>query len=324
MLFWILLGVAAGLAALILLISYICFRLSCYAVRKPPTEKYPLPKGEIYEPYRDRMIAWMEETWATPHEDMEITSFDGLKLRGKYYEYAPGAPVELLMHGYRGCADGDMCGAMQRCFMLGRSALIIDQRACGTSEGNVISFGINESKDCRSWVDHMIRRFGPEVKILLTGISMGASTVLLAAGEELPENVVGLLADCGYTDAKSMIKRAAEMLKLPGGLTYPFARLGGRIFGGFDLNRAAPMDVISRCRLPLMIVHGEGDAFVPCSMSRTMFEAYQGPKVLFTVPKAGHGLSYLDDMEGYLQTYREFFNTTSVPVTLKGAEHDPF
>lgn len=311
---WILLGIAAGMAVLVLAISFICFWMSCYAVRKPETEKYPIPQGTIYEPYRDQMIAWMEETWATPHEDMEITSFDGLKLRGKYYEYAPDAPVELMMHGYRGCADRDLCGGMQRCFRLGRSTLIIEQRACGSSEGNVISFGINESKDCLRWVDHLIQRFGPDVKILLTGISMGAATVLMAAGENLPPNVVGVLADCGYTDAPTMIKKAARMMKLPPNLVYPFVRLGGRIFGGFDLNKAVPLEAITRCRLPLMLVHGEGDDFVPCDMSRQIYEAYQGPKTIFTVPDAGHGLAYLKDTEGYMNAYKEFFGTTVVPV----------
>ena len=307
---WIILGILL----LVLLISFICFLMACYATRKPEKEKYPIPKGTVYEPYRDQMIQWMEETWAAPHEDMEITSFDGLKLRGKYYEYAPGAPVELMMHGYRGLADRDLCGGMQRCFLLGRSALIIEQRACGSSEGHVISFGINESRDCRSWVDHLISRFGPDVKILLTGISMGASTVLLAAGEELPSNVVGLLADCGYTDAPSMIKRAAGMLKLPPNLAYPFVRLGARLFGGFDLNQAVPLEAVSRCRLPLMLVHGEGDDFVPCCMSRRIYEAYQGPKTIFTVPEAGHGLAYLKDPEGYLKVYKDFFGAASAPV----------
>ena len=311
---WIVIGTLLGLALLVLLISLICFMMACYASRKPKTEKYPIPKGTIYEPYRDQMIRWMEETWAAPHEDMEITSFDGLKLRGKYYEYAPGAPVELMMHGYRGLADRDLCGGMQRCFQLGRSALIIEQRACGNSEGHVISFGINESRDCHSWVAHLIRRFGPDVKILLTGISMGAATVLLAAGSDLPPNVVGLLADCGYTDAPSMIKRAAGMLKLPPNLAYPFARLGARIFGGFDLNGAAPLKAISQCRLPLMLVHGEGDDFVPCAMSKQIYAAYQGPKTIFTVPDAGHGLAYLKDRDGYLKAYKDFFGTTSVPV----------
>lgn len=314
---WIVTGIILGLSILVLLISLICFRMACYAPRKPETEKYPIPKGTIYEPYRDQMIQWMEETWAAPHEDMEITSFDGLKLRGKYYEYAPGAPVELMMHGYRGLADRDLCGGMQRCFLLGRNALIIEQRACGGSEGRVISFGINESKDCHGWVNHLIYRFGPDVKILLTGISMGAATVLLAAGQELPPNVVGLLADCGYTDAPSMIKRAAAMLKLPANLSYPFVRLGARLFGGFDLNRAVPLEAASQCRLPLMLVHGENDDFVPCSMSRQIYEVYQGPKTIFTVPGAGHGLAYLKDTEGYLQAYKEFFGTTSVPVIIE-------
>ena len=323
-LLWISLSVAAGLAVIVLLIAYICFRISCYDVRKPETEKYPIPKGTIYEPYREQMIRWMEETWATPHEDLEIKSFDGLTLRGKYYEFAPGAPIELMFHGYRGSATRDLCGGMQRCFLLGRSAVIVDQRACGTSEGNVISFGINESKDCHSWIQHLLRRFGPDVRIMLTGISMGASTVLLAAGQELPKNVVGVLADCGYTSAEAIIKRTAGLMKLPPNLSYPFVRLGARIFGGFDLNSDSPIEAAKRCELPLMLVHGEDDDFVPCYMSKEIFDVYQGPKTLFTVPGAGHGLAYLQDLPGYLKVHKEFFGTPEAPVIYERSEqNDP-
>jgi fermentation-respiration switch protein FrsA (DUF1100 family) len=111
-----------------------------------------------------------------------------------------------------------------------------------------------------------------------------------------------------------MIKRAARMMKLPAELVYPFARLGGKLFGGFDLNKAAPLSAIAHCHLPLMLVHGENDDFVPCDMSRRIYEAYQGPKTILTVPEAGHGLAYLKDTEGYMRTYREFFGTTAAPV----------
>ena len=317
---WIVLGIVGALALIVLAVSFICFYIACYSANRPRKEKYAIPKGEIYEPYREQMTHWMDETWATPHEDMEITSFDGLKLRGKFYEYAPGAPIELMFHGYRGCAECDLCGGMQRCFLLGRSTLIVDQRACGSSEGHVISFGINESKDCLLWVEHLIRRFGPEVKIMLTGISMGAATVLLAAGQELPPNVVGVLADCGYSSAREIIKRAAGMMKMPPNLSYPFVRLGARLFGGFDLDADTPIAAAGRCGLPLMLVHGEADDFVPCDMSRRIYEIYRGPKMLFTVPDAGHGLAYLKDTEGYLKAHREFFGTPEAPVIYERSE----
>ena len=88
------------------------------------------------------------------------------------------------MPGYRGLADRDLCGGVQRCFTLGRSALVVDQRACGDSQGRVITFGLRESRDCLDWAWYLHRRFEGQVPIYLTGISMGAATVMMAAGEE--------------------------------------------------------------------------------------------------------------------------------------------
>ena len=151
------------LAALI--ISYICFRIAFYVPRNTNSvsEEYSIPEGEIYEPFRDRMINWTKRTRALPHQDFEITSFDGLTLHGKYYEYAPGAPIELMFHGYRGNAERDLSGGVQRCFKLGRNILLVDQRTSGQSGGQVITFGINESRDCHSWIDFLVKHFGSDV-----------------------------------------------------------------------------------------------------------------------------------------------------------------
>ena len=306
MLFLLILMVVLALGVLVT--AYICFRMAFYADRKPSMEEFPIPEGEIYEPYRDQMVAWMQETWAMSHENMEIQSFDGLTLRGKYYECEPGAPIELMFHGYRGNADRDLCGGVQRCFALKRNTLIVDQRACGTSEGHVITFGIHESDDCHRWIAHLVDHFGEDVKIIITGISMGASTVMLAAGREVPRQVVGVLADCGYTSAQDIIKTVIGKMKLPPNLAYPFVRLGARLFGHFDPDADSPMDAMKRCKVPVMFIHGEGDDFVPCGMSRRNYEACSSVKKLWTVPDAGHGLSILVDKPGYMQVLQEFFD----------------
>jgi pimeloyl-ACP methyl ester carboxylesterase len=181
--------------------------MAFFTTRKDDSKGLTLPHSDLYGPYRETVENWMEETKGTEKETVSITSFDGLKLYGKYYECIPGAPIELMMHGYRGRAERDLSGGVQRCFKLGRNALIIDQRACGKSEGNVITFGVNEYRDCLSWIDFIIRHFGEDTKIILCGISMGASTVLIASQQKLPKNVVGVLADCGYTSAKDIIKK---------------------------------------------------------------------------------------------------------------------
>jgi len=308
-LLWILVGIIAVLAIAVMLISYICFRLAFYVPRRPdvPSDIIEIPEGEIYEQFRECMENWVREARAMPHEDVTITSFDGLTLRGKYYEYAPGAPIELMLHGYRGSAERDLSGGVQRCFKLGRSALIVDQRCSALSEGNVISFGVNEHRDCLSWIDYMLRRFGPKVKIILTGISMGASTVLMVADKQLPTNVIGILADCGFTSAKDIIKKVIRQMGLPTEAAYFFVKLGAKLYGRFDLEETQPVEVLENCAVPVIFFHGESDDFVPCEMSRTNYEVCTAKKMLVTIPGAGHGLSYLKEPETYLDALKEFF-----------------
>lgn len=292
---------------LILLASFVCFFMAFYAIRKKQTEEYPIPPGRIYEPHRETMVAWMKETRKMPHDEIWITSHDGLQLYGQYFECAPNAPIELMLPGYRGIAERDLCGGVQRAFALGHSVLIVNQRGNDKSEGHVITFGVREHKDCLSWVEYIISRFGEDVRIILAGVSMGAATVMMTAGTDLPPQVVGVVADCGYTSARDIIKKVIRQLNLPANILYPFVRLGGLIYGGFDVEKASPIEAMKRCRVPVFFAHGDNDDFVPHEMSVRNYEACASEKTLFTVPAAGHGLSYLVDPEGYIDTMRAMF-----------------
>ena len=306
---WILLGVLGFLVVAVLVISYICYRITFYAPKRKPLKEneFELPEGEIYEAWREPMIKWAKEVRAMPYEEFSITSFDGLQLYAKFYEYAPGAPIELMFHGYRGSAERDLNGGVQRCRKLGRSTFLVDQRCSGKSQGSTITFGINEHRDCLDWIDFMVKHFGPDVKILLTGISMGASTVLMAAGKPLPPQVIGVLADCGFSDAGSIIRDVAKKMGLPVKLAYPFVKLGAKLYGHFDLEETSALEAMKSCSVPVLFIHGENDDFVPCQMSRDNYEACQSRKLLLTVPGAGHGLAYPVAPQQYLTALRNFF-----------------
>ena len=303
--FWILLAIAL----LILLIAFACFYLAFFVPKHGPIgpDEYPIPEGKVYEPFRERMVKWIKETRNLPCEDFYIESFDGLKLHGRYYEYAPGAALELMLHGYRGNAERDLCGCVQRCFALKRSALVVDQRASGSSEGKVITYGIKEHKDCLKWVDFMVEHFGPDVKIILTGISMGASTVLMAAAAPLPPQVKGVLADCGFTSAKAIMYKVLRQIKLPPKAVYPFVRLGAILYGGFDPERYSAIDAVTRATLPTIFFHGGDDDYVPWEMSQENYDACASRKELVIIPGAGHGLSYPVDKPTYLKALGDFF-----------------
>ena len=306
---WIILGVVIVLALIILLISYLCFRMAFYSPDRPaiPSDAIDIPEGEAYEEFREDMEKWARDLRAMPHEEMSITSFDGLTLRGKFYEYAPNAPIELMFHGYRGTAERDLSGGVARCFQLGRSALLVDQRGCSDSEGNVISFGINEHRDCLAWLDFAIQRFGNDAKIILTGISMGASTVLMVSDQALPPNVLGILADCGFSSAKDIIKKVIRQMGLPADVGYPFVKLGAKLFGHFDLEAHSAVEAVKNATVPVIFFHGDGDDYVPCEMSRINYEACTSKKKLVIIPRAGHGLSYPVAPDTYLNALREFF-----------------
>ena len=305
-----LVGALLLLAFLVLLTSYICYRRVFYSKerRLPGPDEYDFPEGEIYEVFHEDMIRWTKMIRSMPKEDIEMQSSDGLTLRGKYYEHHKGAIVEILFHGYGGYSERDLSGGVERCFALGRSAILVDQRGAGRSDGSVVTFGIKERRDCVEWAKFVAQRFGAETKIVLTGISMGAATVMMAAGEEdLPENVVCVLADCGFSTAREIIKKVIREMKLPANLLYPFVRLGGYIFGHFDLEETAPLEAVKKCKVPMIFIHGDTDDFVPCEMSEVLYEACASQKKsLRVIHGAGHGLAFPVDQEGYVKALADF------------------
>ena len=138
---------------------------------------------------------------------------------------------------------------------------------------------------------------------------MGAATVLMAGGKELPENVIGILADCSYSSAKEIICKTIREMHLPPKLAYPFTKLGARIFGHFDLEETDPVRAMATCKVPVIFFHGEADDFVPCEMSKTVYDACHTRKQLVLVPGAGHGLSYPKAPQVYLKAAKEFFGS---------------
>ena len=196
-------------AVLFFLILAICFFLTFYSPKRKPilSDEFPLPKGEVYKPFKEVLNAWLKEVRAMPSEDFSVVSFDGLTLRAKYYELSETAPIEVLFPGYRGNAERDLCGAVQRCFAVGHSAFIVDQRAAGRSDGSVITFGINESCDVHTWLSLLTEKF-PNNKIILAGVSMGGAVIpICCAGVTaicfIPRNGLVLLHSYNLKTARS-------------------------------------------------------------------------------------------------------------------------
>ena len=258
-----------------------------------------IPEGKIYGPYREKMLENIGRLVDAPYERVTVRSYDGLKLVGKLYEGEPGAPLILFFHGYRSTAERDASGGFQLCREKGWHILMVDERALGESEGKEITFGIRERFDCQTWAEYAAERFGPETPIFIWGISMGASTVLMASELPMPASVRGIVADCGFDTPAAIIKETARRRKMPAELSGWLVGLGARLFGGFRMDEASALDSISRARLPILLVHGEEDEIVPFEMVYALRAACASPVEVLTVPGAAHGISWYVDMPAY-------------------------
>ena len=300
---WMLPSSAAGVTAASV---YWIYRYVFYSPHKNQDDDHDLPIPIPTQEQRDRCISLIDKLNAKPYERVSILSHDGLRLSGRYYHTADGAPLALLCHGYRGTPSRDFCGGANICLDRGFNVLLIEERAHCTSEGHTISFGINERYDVLNWTRYAAERFGPDTKILLGGISMGAATVLLASELDLPQNVRGILADCPYTTPEEIIKETGRMLKYPMEAAMPFVRLSARVFGGFTLGGVSTAEAVRHTKVPILLIHGEADGLVPCSMGREIAAANPAMVDLQTFPDAGHGLSYLTDTERYTSLIEAF------------------
>ena len=295
-----------ALIIVILTASYFTYVFTFRARKDRARNAYSLPTHEAFKHDNEIMFSLISDMDALAYERVYAKSFDGLTLTARYYHIKDGAPVQLQCHGYRGNPIRDFCGGSKLARELQHNFMVIEQRAHQDSQGNVISFGVNERKDVCVWHDYLVERFGKEVQILLYGVSMGAATVLMAGAYNL-SNVRCIVADCPYSTPPAIIKKVAKGMGFPAFLAMPLAYTGAFLFGRFHLNGASAVEGAKRTRVPVLLIHGESDGFVPCDMSREI--ARGNPHVrLETFPDADHALSFIKDFERYRRVCFEFLS----------------
>ena len=181
------------------------------------------------------------------------------------------------------------------------------QRAHGESDGKYITFGVNERRDALSWIDFHNRTHGMD-NVFLGGMSMGASTVLFAAGEELPPNVRGITADCGFSSPADILSHIIKRdFHLPPKLVLPLMEVWARVLGGFSFYECNSRDTLARAKVPILFIHGKADTFVPCHMSEVGYASCASDRELHLIEGAGHGRSYLHEPQRLRDALLDFF-----------------
>lgn len=275
------------------------FALACVRRKEIPWMVEEEIKKTNYAKYYNCILA--SDAWLKSHnaEDVYITSKDGLRLHGFWIPAENPRGTILLAHGYRSTILVDFGLAFAFYHALGMNILVPHQRAHALSEGKFITFGVKESEDMRCWIDYHNKTHGMQ-QMILSGLSMGASTMLYLADQNLPHNVKCIIADCGFTSPREILDVVyRSVVHIPSGPSLWAADLIARIVAGFSLKQKDTRNVLNNAKVPVLLIHGLDDDFVPCYMTQQGFDACNGEKELLLVEKAGHGTSFLVDKESY-------------------------
>ncbi|MDV2582452.1 alpha/beta hydrolase [Alkalibacillus haloalkaliphilus] len=251
---------------------------------------------------------WREWVNTQPFKHWELESFDGLKLKGYYLESEEVTDQTVVFaHGYLG-RGRDMALYGQYYYEeLGYNVLLSDLRGHGDSEGEYIGFGWHDRLDLIDWVNRVVEHQGPETEIVLHGLSMGAAAVLMASGEDLPDQVKAIVADSGYTGVYDLFEYQMDrMYNLPSFPVLPTTSLVTKVRADYSLKEASALDQVKQAEVPILYIHGKKDAFVPTSMTEELYEATNSEAQIKLFEDAGHGEAFAIYEEAYVEKLNDF------------------
>ena len=259
--------------------------------------------GEYYKPIADGADFIMSQKY----EEHRIKSFDGLTLYGRYLKNGNSNKTIMLFHGYRSCGEKDFSGSFKFYIENGFNILLVDQRCHENSEGKIITFGVKESRDVISWLGYILKTYGGDKEIFIEGLSMGAATVLFSTRFDMPDNVKGIIADCGFNSPEKIIRKVAKQnFHINGFLLMPALNVLCKLFGKFSVYEVSSEKALKDFHKPILFIHGTGDDFVPCEMSKSSFGAANEPKFICLVDGAMHGMSYFVDTPKVQKAFTDF------------------
>ncbi|MCD8155346.1 MAG: alpha/beta hydrolase [Clostridiales bacterium] len=267
-----------------------------------------VPGSEKEQDIENRRNAAADRLRQCGCETVEIQARDGIRLIGHFRPADNPGRTVVAVHGWRSSWAREY-GLIADFFREnGCNVLYIEQRAHGESDGDYIGFGLSERYDVMKWIDWVNGQPFSGLPVYLFGRSMGAATVLMTAGMQIPDSVHGVIADSGYTSPREEWKYVAE-----NNLHYRYKWLERYVNRlsvdriGFLPDEYSSTEAMKACKTPVLFIHGTDDTFVPIEMTYENYKACAAPKRLLIVPGAGHCQSHLTEPERYEKELLQFW-----------------
>ena len=252
----------------------------------------------------DSDIQWL--LTESNYTDETLTSFDNLNLHAyKVLNQNDSNKWVITVHGYT--SEGiNMSSYAKNYYDIGYNVLIPDLRSHGLSEGDYIGMGWDDRLDIINWINTILE-YNPNAEIVLHGVSMGAATVSMVSGEDLPSNVKAIVADCGYTSVwDEFAYQLDDLFSLPEFPILNVSSLVAKVRAGYFLGEASTLKQVAKSKTPILFIHGDEDDFVPYYMMEELYNATSSEKEMLTIKNAGHAKASEVDPETYWTTVSNF------------------
>lgn len=248
-----------------------------------------------FEEEKNKIKRWLRKTFVI---GLKTKSFDKTTLFAEWFVKENSHKWVIVVHGY-GSNGRLMYYAGRNFYQKGFNILIPDLRGHGISGANYIGMGWDDRLDIVCWIKEILKK-DKKAKIILYGVSMGASTILMASGEKLPKNVKCIISDCGYTSAYDVFKHQLKKFhKIPAFPLLDLMSIICKCKNNYSLKEASALKQIKKNNLPIFFIHGAEDDFVPTHMVFELYNETKSEKELMIVNGAGHGVSEMIDKELY-------------------------
>lgn len=276
----------------------LCYESSKFVVAKEmkSVKKNSHPQNVLAEQEKAKVYGKLKKY----AEVVSIKSFDALELKGLFVEQKENQSHDyaLVIHGYRS-EPRDMCTYAVHFMDKGWNVLLPGQRGHGWSEGKYVDMGTFACRDMVDWCKFIVEK-DPEARILLFGVSMGAATVMMTAGLDLPSNVVAAVEDCGYTSVWDQFAyRLKYEFHLPIHPMLDLASFMCRVKNGYSFHDGSSVRSLAKAKIPMLFIHGDEDDYVPYDMLQKNYDAKAGEKEILVVKGAIHATSSYVEPELY-------------------------
>ena len=294
---------------LVLTILYFVVGNYFYEIALNPKSSKTFVLGEVEESEQQKESRIQTENWLDEiSNDVYITTSNNGKLKLHAYEIINQKNTDIwsiVIHGY--CSQGkDMIYYAKQYYNKGYNVLSVDLRGHGKSEGDYIGMGWHDRLDIIDWANYLINK-NPNSKIILHGVSMGAATVMMATGENLPNNIKVAIEDCGYSSIWDEFKMQLKVLfNLPEFPVLNAASAVCKIRAGYMLEEGSAVDQVRKSKTPTLFIHGDLDSFVPFEMLDKVYQATSCEKEKLVIKGAAHAASSGVNPNLYWETIDEF------------------